>query len=98
MYIYTREYIYIRHLGPDHLGAHVAQHDISRRALPGRCEYLSLIDSCITQLEAQGPSRTCNGSTEEEEEEAPGKHATRFRSPLPPEQCYILTLSPLPPV
>jgi len=29
--------------------------------------YLRLIDSCITQLEAQGPSRTCNESKEEEE-------------------------------
>ena len=29
--------------------------------------YLRLIDSCITQLKAQGPSRTCNESTEEEE-------------------------------
>ena len=27
--------------------------------------YLSLIDSCITQLKAQGPSRTCNQSKEE---------------------------------
>jgi len=26
-------------------------------------------DSCITQLKAQGPSRTCNESKEEEEEE-----------------------------
>ena len=32
--------------------------------------YLRLIDSCITQLKAQGPSRTCNESEEEEEEEA----------------------------
>ena len=32
--------------------------------------YLRLIDSCITQLKAQGPSRTCNESKEEEEEEA----------------------------
>ena len=31
---------------------------------------LRLIDSCITQLEAQGPSRTCDESKEEEEEEA----------------------------
>ena len=31
--------------------------------------YLSLIDSCITQLKAQGPSRTCNERKEEEEEE-----------------------------
>jgi len=29
--------------------------------------YLRLIDSCITQLEAQGRSRTCNESKEEEE-------------------------------
>ena len=30
--------------------------------------YSRLIDSCITQLKAQGPSRTCNESKEEEEE------------------------------
>jgi len=29
--------------------------------------YLRLIDSCITQLKARGPSRTCNESKEEEE-------------------------------
>ena len=29
--------------------------------------HLRLIDSCITQLKAQGPSRTCNESKEEEE-------------------------------
>ena len=29
--------------------------------------YLRLIDSCITQLKAQGPSRTCNESKEEED-------------------------------
>ena len=28
---------------------------------------MRLIDSCITQLKAQGPSRTCNESKEEEE-------------------------------
>jgi len=28
--------------------------------------YLRLIDSCITQLKAQGPFRTCNESNEEE--------------------------------
>ena len=33
--------------------------------------YLRLIDCCITQLKAQGPSRTCNESKEEEE----GVHA-----------------------
>ena len=31
--------------------------------------YLRLTDSCITQLKAQGPARTCNASNEEEEEE-----------------------------
>jgi len=31
--------------------------------------YLRLTDSCITQLQVQGPSRTCNESQEEEEEE-----------------------------
>ena len=31
--------------------------------------YLRLIDSCITQLNAQGPSRTCNESKKEEEDE-----------------------------
>jgi len=30
--------------------------------------YLRLIDSCITQLKAQEPPRTCNESKEEEEE------------------------------
>jgi len=30
--------------------------------------YLRHIDFCITQLKAQGPSRTCNESKEEEEE------------------------------
>jgi len=32
--------------------------------------YLRLVDSCITQLNAQGPSRTCNESKEEEKEGA----------------------------
>ena len=35
--------------------------------IPSR--FLRLIGSCITQLKAQGPSRTCNESKEEEEEE-----------------------------
>jgi len=30
--------------------------------------YLRLMDSCITQLKDQGPSRTCNESKEEEED------------------------------
>ena len=32
--------------------------------------YLRLIDSCTTQLKAQGPSRTCNESKGEEEDTA----------------------------
>jgi len=32
--------------------------------------YLRLVDSCITQLKAQGPSMTCNESKEEEEDNA----------------------------
>ena len=32
-----------------------------------RQSYARLIDSCITQLKAQGSSRTCNESKEEEE-------------------------------
>ena len=38
--------------------------------------YLRRIDSCITQLKAQGPSRTCNESnTEEEEKDLPDDDA-----------------------
>jgi len=33
--------------------------------------YLRFIDSCITHVKAQGPSRTCNESKEEEEEAPP---------------------------
>jgi len=36
------------------------------RPSSGTCSYLRLIDSCITQLKAQGPSRTCNESKEED--------------------------------
>ena len=36
--------------------------------------YLRLIDFCITQLKAQGPSRTCNESKEEVEEVYPHGH------------------------
>ena len=39
--------------------------------------YLRLIDSCITQLKAQGPSRTCAESKEEEEE----SQLPRYRLP-----------------
>ena len=44
--------------------------------------YLRLIDSCITQLQAQGPSRTYNESKEEEQEEEsaspPAESVSRF--------------------
>ena len=36
--------------------------------------YSRLIGSCITQLNAQGPSRTCNESKKEEEEDIPRAH------------------------
>ena len=35
--------------------------------------YLRFIDTCITQLQAEGPSRTCNESKEEEEEMHPSE-------------------------
>ena len=38
--------------------------DKSRNSEAG--SYLRLIDSCITQLKAQGPSRSCNESKEED--------------------------------
>ena len=36
--------------------------------------YLRLIDFCITQLKAQGPSSFCNESKEEEEATKPYRH------------------------
>ena len=39
-----------------------------------------LIDSCITQTKAQGPSRTCNASQEEEEEECRRRWRARWSS------------------
>ena len=52
--------------------------------------YLRLIDSCITQLKAQGPSRTCNGS-KEEEENTPAEE----RHPVNQESSPSLLLSSL---
>ena len=43
--------------------------------------YLRLIDSCSTQLKAQGPSRTCNESKEDEDR---GTSLIRKRPPLGP--------------
>ena len=43
----------------------------------GAGEDLRRIDSCITQLKAQGPSRTCNESREEKEEATNLQHHTQ---------------------
>jgi len=60
--------------------------------------YLRLIDSCITQLKAQGPSRTCNECKEEEEEAStvaecsdshPGLRRCVFDSPLSPSRARL---------
>ena len=40
----------------------------TRRAGCPASKYLRLIDSCITQLKAQGPSRTCDESKEKKKE------------------------------
>ena len=40
-----------------------------------RVRLWTFIDLCITQLKAQGPSRTCNESKEEEQEEVSGHSA-----------------------
>ena len=45
---------------------------------------MRLIDSCITQIEAEGPSRTCNERKEEKEKIWP-------RAPMPPKSPFILT-------
>ena len=77
MYIYIYIYIYIYYSLTPHpeTGARGAADD-ARVARFSRLEshqgteagsYLRLIDSCITQLQAQGPSGTCNESKEEEE-------------------------------
>ena len=54
------------------------------------------MDSCITQLKAQRPSRTCDESKEEEEEDLPARRVFRegfegWRAqelrPVPAEHC-----------
>jgi len=68
--------------------------------------YLRLIDSCITQLKAQGPSRTCNESKAEEEEVQSGEltgtrlsartcRAPAGRTHAISRLCASLSLSPL---
>jgi len=44
---------------------------------------LRLVDSCITQLKAQGPSRTCNESKEEEEPRNPETRNLKPEIPNP---------------
>jgi len=43
-----------------------------RGGCPPSGSYLRLIDSCTNQLEAQGPSRTCNESNKEEKKKVGG--------------------------
>ena len=54
----------------------------ARRRLCVAGSYFRLIDSCISQLKAQGPSRTCDESKEQEE-----------ASPRPPPPVPSLCLS-----
>jgi len=60
--------------------------------------YLRLVDSCITQLKAQGPSRTCNESKEEEDHGFPHTYTEAFsRGTLKRTPLYkIKTLNPKP--
>jgi len=50
--------------------------------------YLKLIDSCITQLKAQGHSRTCNEG-EEEEERSLEREVEEFEVP-PQERDFFI--------
>ena len=45
--------------------------------------YFRFIDSCTTQLEAQGPSRTCHENKEEKTEEALGFRRIRLDDGIP---------------
>ena len=51
--------------------------------------YLRLIDSCITQLEAQGPARTCNEGTDEEEGEGHDSDEGQQEARHSPLQRYL---------
>ena len=57
--------------------------------------YLRLIDSCITQLKVQGPSRTCNESEEEEDlhEDDGGSGIVEVRLSLSHTHTHSLSLS-----
>ena len=43
--------------------------------------YLRLIDSCVTQLKAQGPFSTCNERKEEDPEDEASLHSTGSGKP-----------------
>jgi len=57
--------------------------------------YLRLIDSCITQLKAQGPSRTCNDSKEEEEAKVRKHQLIGERVDIPDARTLPQLLAPL---
>jgi len=58
--------------------------------------YLRLIDSCITQLEAQVPSRTCNKRIEEEEDTCPCSTSSSLQHhSLHSRRCSDSTAAPL---
>jgi len=67
-----------------------AENDIASSTCRGSeaGSYLRLIDFCSTQRKAQGPSRTCNESKEEEGEDSPARPRTRW--PPPPVISYLL--------
>jgi len=61
----------------------VAGYGLIRTSVPEEFDlYLRLIDSCITQLKAQGPSRTCNESKKEEEDSISHKELEPFLKSL----------------
>ena len=53
---------------PSRLGSHLVAPVYRGVVVTETGSYSRLIDSCITQLKVQGPSRTCNESREEEED------------------------------
>ena len=61
-------------------GVPANNHSIEMRSGFVGGSYLRLIDSCITQLKAQGPSRTCDESNEEVKKRPSG----RLPPPPPP--------------
>jgi hypothetical protein len=58
--------------------------------------YLRLVDSCITQLNAEGPSRTCDESKEEEEVFREGTRDTVLDNPLTTKRNTLIWYGLLP--